>query len=205
MKLNIRKLVELFIFNVFCSLSINAEPVIGQAAPAFTITDTKGTIVRLSDYSGKLVVLEWTNHACPYVRKHYNSGNMQRTQRTVTEGGAIWLSVISSAPGQQGYVTPAEADELTAKRASYADAVLLDPQGIMGRAYKARTTPQIFLIDTDGVLRYMGAIDNKPSTRRSSLKSAENYLLAAWKAIQAGQNIEQKNTKPYGCSIKYAD
>ncbi|TNE66923.1 MAG: redoxin domain-containing protein [Alphaproteobacteria bacterium] len=187
------------------SVAGNAAPVPGQPAPAFTGTTSKGESISLSDFKGKRVVIEWTNHECPYVRKHYESGNMQRLQRALTEEGAVWISVISSAPGTQGFVSPAEADNLTASRGVYADHVVLDPEGAIGRAYEARTTPHMFLIDTDGTLRYMGAIDDKPSANKASLDGATNYVANAWAAVRDGQTVEPASTRPYGCSVKYGD
>ncbi|WP_247119594.1 redoxin domain-containing protein [Kordiimonas marina] len=185
------------------SVAAAAEPVPGKAAPAFTGTDSKGQKISLSDFRGKRVVLEWTNKDCPYVRKHYSSGNMQRLQRALTEDGAVWLSVISSAPGKQGFLTPEEADDVAAREGSYADHIILDPDGVIGRAYGASTTPHMFIIDTDGTLRYMGAIDDRPSTRQASLNGATNYVMKAWTAVKAGQPVNPTSTKPYGCSVKY--
>lgn len=182
----------------------NAAPVPGAPAPAFTGTDTKGNTVNLADFRGQKVMLEWTNHQCPYVRKHYESGNMQKTQRALTEEGVVWISVISSSEGQQGHVTASEADQLTASRGAYADMVLLDSEGKIGRAYDASTTPQMFLIDEEGVLQYMGAIDDRPSANPTSLDGATNYVLKAWSALKTGDEISPKSTKPYGCSVKYA-
>src|SRR5262249_26228958 len=139
-----------------------AEPTIGQPAPAFTAVDSNGKSHSLSEFKGRTVVLEWTNDGCPYVGKHYNSGNMQKLQQEATGAGVVWLSVISSAPGKQGYVTGAEANTLTTSRNAHPTAVLLDPTGAIGRDYEAQTTPHMFVIDKTGVLRYMGAIDDKP-------------------------------------------
>lgn len=176
----------------------------GKPAPDFTGTLTSGETVTLSDLRGKPVMLEWTNHLCPYVKKHYESGNMQRTQRALTEDGVIWVSVISSAPGKQGYVNPEEADKLSESRGTYNSMMVLDPSGDIGRLYEAKTTPQMFLIDAEGVLQYMGAIDDRPSTRSSSLDGATNYALQAWEQLQAGQNVSPASTQPYGCSVKYS-
>jgi len=183
--------------------AVIASPVPGKPAPAFSGMDSKGQKVSLSDFRGKRVILEWTNKDCPYVRKHYSSGNMQRLQRALTEDGAVWISVISSAPGKQGYLSPEEAEEVAAREGSYADHIILDPDGIIGRAYGARTTPHMFLIDTDGTLRYMGAIDDRPSTRKASLDGATNYVMSAWSALKDGKPVSPASTKPYGCSVKY--
>ncbi|WP_417460747.1 redoxin domain-containing protein [Kordiimonas sp.] len=182
-----------------------ADPVIGQPAPTFEGMATDGTTISLEDLKGKPVMLEWTNHGCPYVQKHYDGGNMQKTQRALTEDGVVWLSIISSAPGTQGYVSPEEADELTASRGAYPSHVILDPEGKIGRLYDAKTTPHMFLIDASGTLEYMGAIDDKPSARPSSLEGAHNYALAAWEEVKAGEAVSENNTKPYGCTVKYGD
>lgn len=181
----------------------SAYPELNSPAPAFSLMDMNGDEVSLSDFAGQKIVLEWTNHDCPYVRKHYQSGNMQRTQRAVTEAGGVWLSIISSAPGTQGYVSAAEAQALTATRGVYATTVLFDPTGEVGHLYDARTTPQMVLIDEAGHVRYQGAIDDKPSARPSSLEGAKNYLLAAWKDLASGRDVGEQQTKPYGCSVKY--
>lgn len=179
-------------------------PEVGKIAPDFVGYDTQGNSIQLSELFGKPIVLEWTNHECPYVKKHYNSGNMQRTQRLITEQGAIWISVISSAKGEQGYVSGQEAEQLTQSRGAYASMVLLDPEGVIGKLYGAKTTPQMFLIDETGTVRYMGAIDDKPSARPSSLKGATNFVTNAWHALKSGQQVSPSVTKPYGCSVKYA-
>lgn len=182
-----------------------AKPVNDQPAPSFSGVTITGEVINLSDFRGQPVVLEWTNHECPYVRKHYGSGNMQKTQRALTEAGAVWVSIISSAPGEQGYVNAAEAQRLTAERGVYADHVVLDPEGLIGRAYEAKTTPHMFLIDKEGVLKYQGAIDDKPSANPRSLEGATNHVLAAWAEFADGKQISMAQTKPYGCSVKYAE
>lgn len=190
---------------LFSAYAEATSPMPGGMAPNFHASTTDGTPLELHKFRGRWVVLEWTNHECPYVRKHYSSGNMQKTQRALTEEGALWISIISSAPGKQGYVTAEEADQLTAQRGVYADMVVLDPSGEIGRLYNARTTPQMFLIDPAGNIRYMGAIDDRPSSRPASLEGATNYLLSAWDAVKEGQEVSPAATKPYGCSVKYAD
>lgn len=180
------------------------KPVNNQPAPAFSGLTMQGETISLSDFRGKPVVLEWTNHECPYVKKHYGSGNMQKTQRALTEAGAVWISIISSAPGEQGHVTAADALRLTAERGVYADHVVLDPDGTIGRLYEAKTTPHMFLINQDGVLEYQGAIDDKPSANPRSLEGATNHVLAAWGDFAGGNDIAVAQTKPYGCSVKYA-
>ena len=148
-------------------------------------------------------LLEWTNDGCPYVHSHYASGNMQKVQQDLTAAGAVWLSIISSAPGKQGYVSGAQANELTTSRDAHPTAVLLDPTGTIGRAYEAQTTPQMFVIDKAGVLRYMGAIDDQPTPDRSAMASARNYVREAFAAVSAGKQVAEPATDSYGCSVKY--
>jgi peroxiredoxin len=175
----------------------------GAPAPAFTGADTKGVQHALAGYKGKTVVLEWTNHECPYTAKHYDTGNMQALQTAATGAGVIWLSVISSRPGEQGYVDAPQAEHLTASRKAKPTAVLLDPAGQIGRLYGARTTPHMFVIDGAGTLVYMGAIDDRPSASPASVRGARNYVREALDAIAAGRPIVLASTRPYGCSVKY--
>ena len=180
-----------------------AAPMVGQPAPAFTAVDASGKARSLSEFKGKTVVLEWTNNGCPYVRKHYDSGNMQAMQKSATADGAVWLTVISSAPGAQGYLAGADARANKAKeKAAYTD-LLLDPKGAVGRAYDAKTTPHMYVIDKTGKLVYMGGIDDKPSSDPASLKGAKNYVTAALADVKAGRPVAQAVTRPYGCSVKY--
>ena len=180
-----------------------AAPEVGKPAPDFTATDSNGNTVTLGAQRGKIVVLEWTNHECPFVGKHYGSGNMQALQKEATQQGIVWWSVISSAPGKQGNVTPQQANELTSRRKAAPSAVLLDPEGTIGRQYGARTTPHMYIIDPQGKLVYMGAIDDKPSTRPADVETANNYVRAGLKAVQQGKPVEPAVTSPYGCSVKY--
>jgi len=198
-----RKLLLGLFGSIMIAGAAHAGPEVGKPAPEFTGITSEGKTVSLADYAGKPVVLEWTNHLCPYVRKHYESGNMQKQQRQLTEEGAVWISIISSAPGKQGHVTAEEANELSASRGVYADMVVFDASGDIGRLYDAKTTPQMFLIAEDQTIRYMGAIDDKPSARKASLEGARNYLLEAWEAHKVGELAENTNTKPYGCTVKY--
>ena len=180
-----------------------AAPRVGEPAPDFTGVDTQGKTHRLADYRGKTVVLEWTNHDCPYVRKHYGAGNLQEQQREAAAQGVIWLSVISSAPGQQGHVSPAAADELTRSRKAAPHAVLLDPEGRIGRAYEAKTTPHLYIIDEAGKLVYMGGIDSLATADPADIAKATQYVRVALKERAAGQPISAPVTRPYGCSVKY--
>jgi peroxiredoxin len=177
---------------------------VGEAAPAFTALASTGKSVSLASYRSKIVVLEWTNHECPYVRKHYETGNMQALQKEATGQGVVWLSVISSAPGEQGYVSPAQANELTQSRGAAPTAVLLDPKGTVGRMYGATNTPHMYVIDEAGILRYAGAIDDRPTTRQSDVQGAHNYVRAALHAVAAGQPVPAPVTHAYGCTVKYA-
>jgi peroxiredoxin len=176
---------------------------IGAAAPNFTAVDSNGKTHSLKDFAGKKVVLEWTNHKCPFVVKHYGPGNMQKTQKQAVADGAVWLSVISSAPGKQGYVSAAEANQLTKERNAVPTAVLLDSSGAIGKAYGAKTTPHIYVIDAKGKLAYAGAIDNKPDANPASIPGATNYAMAAVQSLKAGKAVEVASTTPYGCSVKY--
>ncbi len=177
---------------------------VGDPAPDFSAPDTQGRTQALSAYKGKYVVLEWTNSDCPYTRKHYESGNMQTLQKQWTSRGVVWLSVISSAPGEQGYKTAAEENSYLAREHAAPTAVLLDPKGKVGREYEARTTPDMFVIDPAGKLIYAGAIDDHPSTDVSDIKGAKNYVSEALSAAMAGKPVAEAYTRSYGCSVKYA-
>jgi peroxiredoxin len=182
----------------------HAAPQIGQLAPDFTAEDSKGDSLHLSQYRGKTVVLEWTNAECPYTRKHYTSGNMQSVQQLAQQNGIVWLTIVSSAPGKQGYVTGSEADALTSSRHATPSAVLLDPNGTVGHLYNAKTTPHMFVIDKNGALRYMGGIDSIATADPEDIAHAEPYLKEAMLAVAQGEKPPHSVTKPYGCSIKYA-
>lgn len=183
--------------------SAGAVPKVGVAAPAFGAAATTGKNVNLADYQGKIVVLEWTNHLCPYVQKHYETSNMQGLQKDATAQGVVWLTIISSAPDTQGYVLPKEADELTRKRGASPTAVLLDPNGTVGKLYGATNTPHMYVIDKSGVLAYAGAIDDKPTTRRSDVQIARSYVREALQAVASGQPVKTPVTRAYGCTVKY--
>ena len=182
-----------------------AQPEIGAPAPSFTAVDSNGQRHSLSDFAGKVVVLEWTNHDCPFVRKHYDSGNMQSLQSEMTDEGVVWLSVISSAPGTQGHVSPAQANELTASRDAAPTAVLIDEAGTVGRAYDARVTPHMYVIDEAGILQYAGGIDSIPTAKQEDVPRAEPYFANAARAVLADKAVERPITRPYGCTVKYSD
>lgn len=180
-----------------------AEPVIGQRAPAFQAMDASGKTRALSDFRGKTVVLEWTNNGCPYVQKHYNARAMQTLQAQATRDGVAWLTIVSSAPGMQGHLTPAQARAWKAKVGAASTDVLLDPEGTAGRAYDAKTTPHMYIVDRAGKLVYMGGIDDQASSNPASLKGAKNYVAAALADLKAGRPVAEAATRPYGCSVKY--
>jgi AhpC/TSA family len=175
----------------------------GAPAPAFTAKDIAGNVVSLSDYVGKTVILEWTNDGCPFVGHYYNSGNMQALQRRFTAAGDIWLTIASSAPGQQGYVLPDQARADLARWKAAPSDFLLDPDGVVGHLYDARATPTMVVIDPRGVLAYYGAIDDKPSVDPADIKTAKNYVVAALDELAAGKPVTISATHAYGCSIKY--
>ncbi len=196
---------------VFFALMVMALPgyaadkaVIGELAPEFSLSDTNGKSHALSDYRGKIVVLEWTNHECPYVKKHYGTGNMQTLQEQATaDENVIWLSIVSSAPGRQGYTTASEANAVIEKAGAKATARLLDPTGETGQLYGAKTTPHMYVINAEGTLAYKGAIDDNPTPRPETVKTAKNFIVPALAAVKEGHMPEITQTNPYGCSVKY--
>lgn len=181
-----------------------ATATIDAPAPAFTATTADGKTVSLADFKGRTVVLEWTNHDCPYVKKHYGSGNMQSQQRDAAAQGVVWLQVISSAPGEQGYVDGAAARKLNTDRNALPAATLLDPKGEIGKAYGATTTPHMYVIKADGTLAYKGGIDSLATADKADIAKAEPYVKEALAALAAGRKVEKSSTRPYGCSVKYA-
>jgi len=184
--------------------TVGAVARVGDPAPGFTGTDSNGRSHSLSDYKGKVVVLEWHNRECPYTRKHYESSNMQTLQKEWTGKGVVWLTVISSAPGEQGYVTAADENAYLRKVNAAPTAVLLDPKGDLGRLYGARTTPHMFVIDGKGTLAYNGAIDDRPTTDTGDVAGATNYVSAALQQVTGGKPVANATTQPYGCNVKYA-
>lgn len=181
----------------------HATAKIDEQAPEFTLTDSNGTAHALSDFRGKTVVLEWTNAECPFVVKHYGPGNMQRQQAAATEGGAIWLTINSGAPGKQGHVDGAGANAIVAESSGKQTAYLLDNDGKVGRIYGAKTTPHMYVIDGEGVLRYIGAIDSNPSGDPADIADAKQYVELALADLAAGRPVATPLTQPYGCSVKY--
>ena len=177
---------------------------VGQHAPDFTATDTNGKTHTLSEYAGKYVVLEWTNNGCPYTRKHYDSGNMQSLQKQWTARGVVWLTILSSASGEQGYMTASQENAYISKVHADPTAAILDPWGTIGHMYAAKTTPHMFVIDPSGKLIYDGAIDDHATTDTSDIPSSRNYVSAALTSAMAGQPVATAYTRPYGCSVKYS-
>lgn len=180
-----------------------AAPVIGTGAPDFEATDTNGKKIKLSDFQGKVVVLEWTNPQCPFVVKHYGSGNMQKLQADAKSRGVVWVSINSSAPGKEGHMDDAAANKnLVDSKASPAH-LILDSDGKIGHLYDAKTTPHMFVIDANGLLAYMGAIDDKASVDAADIPGARNYVTDVLNALANGNAPEVTNTKAYGCGVKY--
>lgn len=190
-------------FSNFKAPAAHAAASIGQPAPAFSLKDTKGRTRTLSEFKGRYVVIEWLNHGCPFVKKHYNSGNMQKLQRTARKQGVVWLSIASSAVGKQGHYNAAGADEQTKIKKAAPTAVLLDPSGNTGRAYAAKTTPHMFVINPQSRVIYNGAIDDRPSTDVADVPLARNYVMAALSQAKSGRKVATPGTQPYGCSVKY--
>lgn len=176
---------------------------VGKMAPDFNATDINGETIKLSDLKGKNVVLEWTNHQCPFVVKHYSTGNMQKVQKTATEDGAVWISIVSSAPGKQGNINAEEAMGIAKEKNINATTKILDPSGEIGALYNAKTTPHMYVINKEGVLAYAGAIDDTPSPNPSTVEGAKNFVLAALDDLNADRDVKVSNTVPYGCSVKY--
>lgn len=192
----------LFAFSLLASV-VTAGVKTGASAPDFTLKDTQGVAHKLTDFKGKFVVLEWTNHQCPFVKKFYSQGDMQALQKKMTDDGVIWLQVVSSAEGKQGYVDAAAGEALRKSKGMASTAMLLDADGTVGKLYDARTTPHVYLINPEGKLVYQGAIDSIRSTKASDVAKAENYLKSAYESAVAGQPIAKDTTTAYGCSVKY--
>jgi peroxiredoxin len=195
--------VAAFVFVATLQLEAGDKASVDHPAPDFTLEDTEGNSHTLSDYQGKYLVLEWVNFDCPFVRKHYGSGNMQSLQEAYTGEGVVWFSVCSSAPGRQGYFEGEELDERIAEEKAVPTAYLLDPEGTVGKTYGAKTTPHIYIIDPDGILIYAGGIDDIRSTDTDDIGEATNYVKTTLDAAMAGDPVPVKTSRPYGCSVKY--
>lgn len=180
-----------------------AAPQVGQPAPEFTLTDSNDQSHNLSDFKGKFVVLEWLNHGCPFVKKHYDGGNMQGLQKEYTGKDVVWLSIVSSAPGKQGHMSPEETNKTKEEKGSAATAILIDEDGTVGKLYDAKVTPELYVINPEGTLVYMGAIDDKKSVDAADVAGAKNYVKQALDEAMAGQPVSEATTTAYGCSVKY--
>ncbi|MDO9215501.1 MAG: redoxin domain-containing protein [Methylococcales bacterium] len=189
---------------VFATFSAQAEPVINQPAPLFSAATADGKTLNLADLHGKTVILEWTNHECPFVKKHYESGNIPNLQKQAAAQGVVWLQIISSAAGKQGFVDGETAKKVNAERGATPANTVFDPEGTIGKLYAATNTPQFFIINPEGVLLYKGAIDSIPSADQTDIAKAENYISEALVELAAGKSISKNTTKPYGCTVKYA-
>jgi AhpC/TSA family len=186
------------------SAAPEAVATVGKPAPAFTATDLAGKTVSLADFKGKTVVLEWVNPGCPYVRKHYDSGNLPATQREATAQGVVWLAVNSTTKSHEDYLAPNALGSWMVKHKATPTATLMDEPGAIGRAYGARTTPHMYIVDAKGVLVYAGAIDSKPSSNPADIPSSTNHVKVALADLKAGRALSAPITRPYGCSVKYA-
>ncbi len=185
------------------AIQASDSPPVGSAAPDFSLQDANGKRHSLSDYKGKYVVLEWFNPECPFVKKHYGSANMQKLQQNFTSKGVTWLTIDSAAPGKEGNLTPEQANKTAAKWNVHSTALLLDPEGKAGRAYGAKNTPHMFVINPEGKVIYEGAIDNKPTPYPEDIPQATNYVKVALDESMAGKPVSTPSSRPYGCSIKY--
>ncbi len=190
---------------VIMATPVSAAAVVGKPAPNFKVADVNGKAVSLSDYRGKTVVLEWNNPECPFVKKHYGSGNMQKAQAAAAKDGVVWLSINSGAPGKQGHMSAAEAKAVMAKAGARPTAYLLDHKGIVGKLYDAKTTPHMYIVNKAGTLVYAGGIDDKPTPRPADIDGARNHVLAALSEIKAGKAVSVTTSRPYGCAVKYSD
>ncbi len=198
-----KPILALIILTIATAGTARADVEIGKSAPAFSVIGSDGKTHSLADYKGKFVVLEWLNYECPFVAKHYNSGNMQKLQKKYTAQDVIWLSVISSKPGAQGHSSPEKANQDKAAHNSAATAVLLDEDGTVGRLYAAKVTPHMFVINPEGTLIYAGGIDDKRSTDVADIATAKNHVEQALNEALSGKPVSKPTTRAYGCSIKY--
>lgn len=205
MRKTLAALVSLAVIGCGQAPQSDAPNIVGQAAPLFEAADITGKAVSLAALKGKTVVLEWNNPGCPSVQKHYGSGNMQKTQAAATKDGAVWLTVNSGAPGKQGHMNAAEAKAYIAEAKGQPSAYLLDPDGKIGKAFGAKTTPQLYIVNAAGQLAYAGAIDDRPTTSTDDVEGARNHVLTALAELKAGKPVSVPTSRPYGCSVKYAD
>jgi hypothetical protein len=199
-----RLMTGVFATAVMLAVPVVAQQTTGQPARDFKLTDMNGKTVQLSQFKGKTVVLEWHNSGCPFVQKHYNSGNMQKTQAAAVGQGAVWLTVNSGAPGKQGHMTLEQTRAFMKSSGSKASNYLLDPEGTVGKGYDAKTTPHIYVINPAGTLVYQGGIDDKPTAAAADIAGARNHVLTALAEMKAGKPVSVAESRPYGCAVKYA-
>ena len=190
---------------VVIAAPVSAAAVVGQPAPNFKLADVNGKAVTLSQFRGKTVVLEWNNPECPFAKKHYGTGNMQKAQAAAARDGVVWLSINSGAPGKQGHMSGAEAKAMIGKTGARPTAYLLDHKGVVGKLYDAKTTPHMYIVNKAGTLVYAGGIDDKPTPRPADINGARNHVLAALSEIKAGKAVSVTTSRPYGCAVKYSD
>lgn len=199
MKLSILHIASVIALAATCL----AAPQTGQPAPDFALTDSNGKQHKLSDFKGKVVVLEWLNHGCPFVKKHYDSGNMQKLQADYAGKGVVWLSIVSSAPGKQGHMSPADTNKTKDEKKSAATAILIDEDGKVGKLYGAKVTPELFVVGKHGALVYAGAIDDRKSADPADVAGAKNFVKQAVDEVLGGKKVSEPTTTAYGCSVKY--
>ena len=202
MKIRSLVLATVVLGSIAVAFGATSKVAVGASAPAFETVDSTGKSVRLEDYKGKYVVLEWSNFGCPYVQKHYNSGNMQSLQKKYTAKGVVWLTIFSSGEGQQGYYQPAELTKLGAQK-KMSSKLIPDPDGTLGKLYGAKNTPTMFVVNPEGNVIYMGGIDNKPTPDPEDITSAKNYVAAALDEALAGKPVTTPVSRPYGCGVHY--
>ncbi|MBX3118630.1 MAG: thioredoxin family protein [Fimbriimonadaceae bacterium] len=210
--MKVKHLISIGVFGIFAATALvvaqgqkgtEASAAPGADAPEFTLPASNGKSISLDSYEGKYVVLEWTNHDCPYVVKHYGGGSMQKTQKWATDKGVVWLQIISSAPGKQGYLTADQANAMIKEKGFNSTALLLDPDGKVGKMYSARTTPHMFVIDPKGKIIYAGGIDDKATANAADIATSTNYIKQALEEALAGKSVSVATSRPYGCSVKY--
>jgi peroxiredoxin len=198
-----KKTITSFLTFAAMAASALAAPQIGSPAPEFTAKDSNGQEHKLTDFKGKFVVLEWLNHGCPFVKKHYDGGNMQKLQKEFTGRDVVWLSIVSSAPGKQGHMSAEDTNKTQAEKGAAPTAILIDENGTIGKLYDAKVTPEMFIVNPEGVLIYAGAIDDKKSTDPADVETSKNYVSQALNEALGGNPVSEATTSAYGCSVKY--
>ena len=201
--MNMKTILTIFTSLVATAVFAFDPPAVGSAAPDFSLNDAKGKTHSLSQYKGKYIVLEWFNPECPFVKKHYGGGHMQNLQKEFTDKGVTWLTIDSNAPGTEGSLSPEQAEKVTSAWKMHETAFLLDPDGKVGRAYGAKNTPNMVIINPEGKIIYQGAIDSKATPNPADIPSSTNYVKVALEESLAGKPVSNPKTKPYGCSVKY--